>query len=235
MNRVVLSERIGNNVTFGAYCVIEAGVVIDDDVVIHPHVVIAAGVHVGAGVEVFPGAYLGKVPKGAGALARPLVFEPRLEIGARCAIGPHAVIYYDVVIGAGSLIGDAASIREQTRIGERCVIGRHVTINYNVHIGDRTKVMDHTWLAGNMTLGSDVFVSGGVLTANDNQLGSEGYEEARIIGPHICDGAKIGLGAKLLPGIVIGERAIVAAGAVVTRDVAPDTVVVGVPARPVSR
>jgi acetyltransferase-like isoleucine patch superfamily enzyme len=134
------------------------------------------------------------------------------------------------VARSGARIGDAASIREQCRIGARTVIGRHVTLNYAVRVGDRTKVMDHAWLGGNMTIGSDVFVAGGVLAVTDNSLGRSGKQADELRGPAIEDGAAIGAGAKLLPGIVIGRRAIVGAGAVVTRDVAPETVVVGVSA-----
>jgi UDP-3-O-[3-hydroxymyristoyl] glucosamine N-acyltransferase len=102
---------------------------IGEAVVIHPHVVIESGVAIGDNVEIFPGAYIGKVPKGAGALSRTPTFVARIEIGANCSIGPHAVVYYDVVLGASTLLGDGASIREQTRIGSRTVIGRYVTVN----------------------------------------------------------------------------------------------------------
>jgi len=155
----------------------------------------------------------------------------RIEIGANCSIGPHAVVFYDVVVGASTLLGDGASIREQTRIGSRTVIGRYVTVNYNTRIGSRVRVQDHTWLAGNMTIEDDVFISGGVGTSNDNAIGRSGYDETRTRGPYIARGAAIGVGANLLPGVRIGERAIVGAGAVVTKDVADGAVVMGVPAQ----
>lgn len=224
-------EDIGENVTIHEFAVVRKNAKIGSNVIIHPHVVIEAGVEIGDDVEIFPGTYIGKEPKGAGALARTLSFERRVLIGAHSSIGPGAVIYYDVEIGQHTLIGDGASIREQCRIGSRSIIGRHVTVNYVVSVGDRTKVMDHSWLAGNMKVGNDVFISGGVLTTNDNDMGRNGYHEEDIRGPIIEDGVVIGVGALLLPRIVIGEKAVVGAGAVVTKNVAPGTVVMGLPAR----
>jgi len=228
---IVETSSLGDNVTVHAFAVVRDGATLGNNVVIHPYVVIESGVILGDNVEVFPGAYVGKVPKGAGVLARTPRFEPFVQIGANCSIGPHVVIYYDIKIGENTLIGDGASIRELCRIGSRCVVGRHVTLNYNTSVGDDIKIMDHSWLAGNMRVGNRVFISGGVLTANDNMMGKHGYQEERIVGPSICDDAVIGAGAILLPGVVIGEEAIVGAGAVVTRDVPPRTVVMGIPAR----
>jgi acetyltransferase-like isoleucine patch superfamily enzyme len=135
------------------------------------------------------------------------------------------VIFYDVEIGENTLIGDGASIREQCRIGSRCIISRYVTINYNTHIGDRTKIMDLTHVTGNCSIGNDVFISITVGMTNDNMPGRGTYDENRVKGPTIHDGAVGGAGATLLPGIVIGKSAIVGAGTVVSRDVAAGDVV----------
>ena len=185
----------------------------------------------GEGVEVFPGAVVGKVPKGAGATAREPRYEGRVIIGDNVSIGPNAIIYYDVEIGNNTLIGDGASIREGSRIGAFCIISRNVTLNYNCRIGNRTKVMDGTHLTGDMTVGSDVFVSTNVSTVNDNAMGREGYSRTEVRGPTIHDKAAIGAGAVLLPRVVIGEGATVGAGSVVTKDVPPGCLVMGIPAQ----
>lgn len=227
---VVQTRDIGQGVAIGEFCVVRAGVRIGNGVFIHSHVVVESGVVIGDGAEVFPGAHLGKEPKGAGALARPLAFERRVLIGAGSSVGPHAVIFYDVEIGANTLIGDGASIREGCRIGSKCVVGRHTTVHYNTIIGDRTKVMDLTHVTGNCRVGADVFISVGVMTVNDNAIGREGYGD-HVCGPTIGDGATIGAGAILAAGVTIGRGAAVGAGSLVTRDVDPLTMVVGMPAR----
>lgn len=219
---------LGEGVSIAPFCVV-GNAVIGNNCVLHPHVVIADGVRLEDGVEVFPGAFLGKEPKGAGALARKPEFDKKLVIGAGSSIGPHAVIFYDVVIGAGTLIGDGASVREKCRIGDSCIVSRYVTINYNTTVGDGTKIMDNTHITGNAVIGRNVFISVLVGTANDNLIRA-GYAE-HIVGPVIEDDVVIGLGASLLPNVVIGQGATVAAGAVVTKNVAAHTLVAGTPAR----
>ncbi len=228
---VVQTEAMGTDVSIAEFAVIRPGVVLGNHVIIHPHVVIETGAEIGDGVEIFPGAYIGKEPKGAGATARIPEFARRIVIGANSSIGPHAVVFQDVRIGSNTLLGDGASIREKSRIGSHCIIGRYVTINYNVRIGDRTKVMDLALVTGNCTIGNDVFVSMAVSMANDNAIGRLEYDEARVVGPTIEDRAALGVGATLLPGITIGRGSIVGAGSVVTKDVEAHTLAVGVPAR----
>lgn len=227
---------IGPGCEIGPYVVLTHGVVLGNDLTIHPHVTFLGPAVVADRSEIFPGAIIGKPPKSAGALAR----EPRpasrlVTIGSGCSIGPNSVIYVDVDIADGCLIGDGASIREQSRVGAGSVIGRYVTINYNVRIGRQTKVMDHTWLAGNMTIGDHVFISGGVLTTNDNRPSPNSYDDAVVIGQTIEDSVVVGAGATFLPAVKAGKGAVVAAGATVTRDVAPAVTVIGPAARPIDR
>lgn len=228
---VVETDEIGSNVEIAEFSVVRPGARIGNHVCIHPHVVINAGVIVGDGVEIFPGAFIGKPPKGAGATARPISYDPRVEIGADCSIGPHAVIFYDVIIGHNTLLGDGASLREQVRVGHHCLISRYVTINYNTTIGDHTRIMDMTHITGNCRIGNNVFISVLVSSTNDNVVVSRNYDEEQIIGPQVEDDATIGAGACLLPGVRIGRGAFVGANAVVTKDIQPYDLVMGVPAR----
>src|SRR5689334_11160024 len=128
--------------------VVEDGATIGDGCVLHPHVVIATCVTLGDQVEVFPGAVLGREPKGAGATARAPQAGGPTTIGDGCSIGVGAAIYRDVQIGPGTLVGDSASIREGARIGARCIVSRCVTINYEVTVGDDVKIMDNTHVTG---------------------------------------------------------------------------------------
>jgi acetyltransferase-like isoleucine patch superfamily enzyme len=231
----ILSDRIGAGTRIGAYACIGPNTTIGRNVTIHPHVVIGDNVVLGDDVEVFPGAVLGKEPKGAGGTSCVPVFERRLSIGEGSSIGPHAVLYYGARIGSLTLIGDGASIRERCTVGSRCIISRYVTLNYNVQVGDRSKIMDMTHITGNTRIGADVFVSTHVATVNDNTLGQPDSLDEDLVGPVLEDFSKIGANAVLLPGVTVGRHAIVGSGAVVTRDVEPHVVVMGVPARIVRR
>jgi acetyltransferase-like isoleucine patch superfamily enzyme len=228
---VSASAIIGRDTRIHENVVVRENVQIGEGCIIHPNVVLEAGTRLGKGVVVFPNTYIGKIPHGAGATARPLVFGEVVSIGDGCAIGPNAVIYKDVQIDRNTLLGDGASVREQVRIGHHCIISRYVTVNYNTRIGSNTKIMDGTHITGNCSIGEDVFIGMLVSTANDNDLRARKYEAERIVGPTIENRATIGTCAVILPGIRIGAGGTVAANAVVVRDVAPGTIVAGVPAR----
>ena len=228
---LVETDSVGEGCEIAPFAVVRRGAVLGSNVRIHPGVVVEAGVEIGDGTEIFPGTYLGKEPKGAGATARRAEFEPVVRIGAECAIGPNAVVFYDVEVGRNTLLGDGVSLREKVRIGHHCLLGRYVTVNYATRIGDHTRIMDLTHITGNCEIGSNVFVSVLVSTTNDNVVVGRAFDAERIVGPRIEDDATVGAGACLLPGVVIGRGAMVGANAVVTRDVAPFDVVMGIPAR----
>lgn len=206
--------QIGNNVVIKDFVVIYPGTIIEDN------------------VEIMEGAIIGRVPKGAKAVARKTIEEYKtVIIGDGTVISPHSIIYTDVKIGKGTLIGDGASIREECEIGNKCIISRNVSINYNTKIGNGTKIMDNTHITGNVVIGNNVFISTLVATTNDNNIGSKGYDEFFIKGPTIEDNVSIGAAANILPGVRIGEHSIVGASALVTKDIPPRKVVMGVPGK----
>ena len=195
---VVATDQIGNNVEIHEYAIIRKNVVIGDNVVIHPHVVIEEHTTIGNSVEIFPVTYIGKKPRGAVATVRSIAYTPKVVIGDGCAIGPHAVIFYDVEIGHNTLIGDGASVREQVRIGNQCIISRYVTINYNTSIGNKSQIMDLTHITGNMTIGDNVFISVNVSTVNDNGPITMTYNAETMNGSQIATKATEGAEAILL-------------------------------------
>lgn len=219
---------MGENVTIGSFCVI-GNCTIGDNCIIHSHVTIGDDVYIEEDVEIFEGAVIGKHPQGAGATSRPIEYDKCIRIGTRSNIGPHTIIYYDVHIGHNTLIGDGASIREQSRIGDYCIISRYVTINYNVQVGNHVKIMDSSHITGNTLIEDDVFISALVGTANDNSF-SRHYNQG-VSGPWFKEKAFVGLGANILPSVVINEKSIIGAGALVTKNVEEETFVKGIPAR----
>jgi acetyltransferase-like isoleucine patch superfamily enzyme len=188
---------------------------------------------VGEGAIVLDGAVLGRLPISNATTTRPIQNDfSDLTIGAGSIIGCNTVIYTGSRIGSQVLIGDQSSLREGCEIGDQVIIGRGVQALYECKIGDRSRIQDQVHLVGNLVIEEDVFIGMGVMTSNDNNvyLARFGLAGLDLHGPTIRRFAVIGTGAVLLPGVEIGTGAMVAAGAVVTRNVAPWTVVAGVPA-----
>lgn len=123
-------------------------------------------------------------------------------------------------------------------IGAETKIGAFVEIQKNAMIGARCKISSHTFICEGVTIEDEVFVGHGVMFINDRYprataAGGQLQTEAdwHVTPTRIKRGASIGSGAVIMCGVTIGERALVGAGAVVTRDVPDGVVVAGVPAR----
>lgn len=122
-------------------------------------------------------------------------------------------------------------------IGDETKVGTFVEIQKGAKVGARCKVSSHSFLCEGVTLEDEVFVGHGVMFINDKvpraTSGGALQTEAdwKVVPTRVCKGASIGSGAAILCGVTIGERAVIGAGAVVTKDVPADAVVAGVPAR----
>jgi acetyltransferase-like isoleucine patch superfamily enzyme len=122
-------------------------------------------------------------------------------------------------------------------IGDETRIGAFVEIQKNARVGARCKISSHTFVCEGVTIEDGAFVGHGVMFINDRYpratAGGRPQTEAdwQVVPTLVKRGAAIGSGAVILCGVTIGENAIVGAGAVVTRDVPPNAVVMGVPAR----
>src|SRR5215213_9283377 len=139
-----------------------------------------------------------------------------VEPGAR--IGPGTRVWAFAHILPGAVIGRDCNICDQTFIENDVVVGDRVTIKCGVQLWD------------GVTLGDDVFVGPNATFTNDPFPRSQ---QRPISFPRtfVCNGASIGANATILPGLTIGQAAMVGAGAVVTKDVPPEAIVVGNPAR----
>ena len=133
-------------------------------------------------------------------------------------------------IGPGTRIWQFVVILPEARVGADCNICSHVLIENDVMIGDRVTVKSGVQLWDGVRLEDDVFVGPNVTFTNDPFPRSKQYPDAYAV-TTVKAGASIGGGAVILPGITIGERAMVGAGAVVTKSVPAGAVVVGNPAR----
>jgi acetyltransferase-like isoleucine patch superfamily enzyme len=221
---------IGDRVGLGAHAVIGDGVELGDDVRIGAHTVVHPGTAIGDACEVQDGAVLGKPPalaRGSTASRTPLA-PLRLEAGAVVCAG--AVVFAGADVGPGAIVGDQAYVRERARIGAGTVVGRGSCVDNDVVVGARVKVQSGVYLTAWSEVDDDVFIGPGVTTTNDDTMSRHGPEYA-LRGARLRRACRVGGGAVLCPGVEVGEEAFVAAGAVVTRDVPPRAVVMGVPAR----
>lgn len=142
----------------------------------------------------------------------------------------------DVVIGEGTKIWHFCHIQRGARIGRNCSFGQNVNISNNVVIGDRCKVQNNVSIYEGVELEDDVFCGPSCVFTNDltprakYPKGRAGYKRTLV-----KEGASIGANATIVCGHTIGKCAMVAAGAVVTKDVPDYALVAGIPAKVVGR
>ena len=198
---------------------------------IHETAIVYPGTVLGEGVKVLEHAVVGKQPTlspRSTAKREPL---PPAEIGAGTVVSTGAVVFAGTQIGERVILGDQSCVRERVTVGDDVVIGRGSLVENDTTIGAMTKIQAEAYITAYSTLEEHVFIAPCVVTTNDNFMGRTEKRHASIKGPTIRRGARIGGGAILCPGIEIGEDAFVGAGAVVTKDVDPRTLVIGNPAR----
>ncbi|MDM8083241.1 acyltransferase [Cellulomonas cellasea] len=153
-------------------------------------------------------------------------------------IAPGADVDERATLGPGARVWHMAQIREDAVVGADCVIGRGAYIGPGVQVGDRCKIQNHALVYEPAVLEDGVFIGPGVVLTNDhlpravNPDGSlKTGDDWHAVGVTVRAGAAVGARAVCVAPVVIGRWAMVAAGAVVTRDVPDFALVAGVPAR----
>ena len=141
---------------------------------------------------------------------------------------PKFSLIKEAKIGKGTVIHDQVNLYH-CQIGKNCKIDAFVYIESDVKIGNSCKIRPFVFIPSGVTIGNNVFIAQGVAFTNDKYPKTSG--EWKLMPIVVKDGASIGAGAVILPGITIGKNATVGAGAVVTADVPDNAVVVGNPAR----
>lgn len=145
-------------------------------------------------------------------------------------IHPRSEVHESAVVGQNVTIWQFASVLANCVIGDNVSIGACAEVGRGTTIGKNTRISAHVFLPSNSQVGERVFIGPGAMFADDAhpRAGNMDYIAAP---PILEDGCSVGMGAIVLPGVRIGLGAMIGAGAVVTRDVAPHEHVRGEPAR----
>ncbi len=221
------TAELGDSVHVGHNCIIEDNCVIGDNTYIDSGTIIRRGTHIGScsflGSNCIIGEYLNDF------IQTRQNSEYRLEIGEHAVIRSGSIIYSDSVIGNGFQTGHQVTIREHSVFGDHvsigtlsdiqgyCRLGNYVRLHSNVHIGQHSMVDDYVWIFPYTVL------------TNDPTPPSD-----ELVGVHVHSFAIIATGSIILPGLEIGQDALIGAGAIVTRNVGSYKVAVGNPAKEIT-
>lgn len=205
---------VGARVSIGAFAVIHGGAGLGDDSHVGHRVVVG---------EPEYGYALRRCHQGVGAAT---------TIGAGGVVRAGATIYAGVQVGENTMIGHNTLLRTDVVVGSGSQLAANLTVERGSRIGDEVRCSPGSHLTASTVVADRVFLGAGVRTVNDKQLIWRDQDAEQPLAPPVFEhGCRVGSGAVLLAGITVGERALVGAGSVVTRDVPAGAVVYGVPAR----
>nr|WP_123807797.1 acyltransferase [Abyssicoccus albus] len=215
---------IGQNVEFG------------DNVIIGNNVTIYDDTKIGSNVIIMDNAVIGKKPTRAKSSIMPEVKDfPPCELGDGVTIGTSAIIYVNAKIANDVFVADLATVREKVTVGEGTIVGRGVAIENECTVGKKCKLETNCYITAYSTIEDYVFIAPCVVTTNDNYMARDKERYNHFKGTTVKTGGRIGANATILPGKVIHEDGTVAAGSIVSRDVEKESLVVGTPAKEVSK
>lgn len=198
---IAKGAQLGRNVIVGEFTIIHPNVEVGDDCIIESHCIIG-----------YP---------------TPLAQGLPLRIGQGTLIRSHSVLYEGATIGERLSTGHHVVIREKSEVGHRCQIGSYTELQGDLSFGDFSRTQSSVFIPKHTKVGKAVWLMPRVTLTNDPHPPSDPGD----LGVHIGDFAVLAAASTVLPGIHVGTRSLVAAHSLVTKDVAPDTVVGGIPAK----
>lgn len=166
--------------------------------------------------------------------------QPRKNLNFH--IEDTAIVDMTALLNDGAKVWHYAQIREGVVLGKNVIVGKGVYIGPKVYVGDNSKIQNGAMIYEPAKIHDGVFIGPGVIFTNDHYpraINSNKTQKSahdwEAVGVEVEEGASIGAGAICVAPVKIGRWAVVAAGAVVTKDVPPFTLVMGVPAREVCK
>jgi acetyltransferase-like isoleucine patch superfamily enzyme len=206
-------------------------IVLDEQVTVGAYAVLHGGLRIGAHTYIGHRSVLGepeygyavrRVYPGAGAATR---------IGDDVVIRAGAIVYAGTTIGDDTTIGHHTLLRTGVSVGVGTQMAANVTVERGTRIGSGVRCSPGSHLTADTVVGDRAFIGAGARTINDKELiWRDPEHEVPLRPPTFGDDCKVGTGAVVLAGVAVGKGAVVGAGSVVTRDVADDAIVYGVPA-----
>jgi acetyltransferase-like isoleucine patch superfamily enzyme len=207
-------------------CTIYNNVRIGPDVTLCDNVILYDNVEIGEGTFIGPNCILGEPV--AGFYRSSSGYEnPPLVIGKGSVIRSHSILYAGSQIGESLQTGHHVTIREKTTMGKNCSVGTYGDIQGEVEIGDYCRFHSNVHIGQYSIIKNYVLIFPNCVLTNDPHPPSDTCTK----GPTLEDYCVISAGATLMPGIIVGKDSIVGANSLVSKDVNPEAVVMGVPAR----
>lgn len=210
--------------TIASTAAVSDGATIGAGVTIGPFAVLLDGVELGDGVTVGSHCILGEPTTG---------FYSGDGGGGSCVVGAgsiirsHTVVYAGASLGAGTRTGHHVTIREGCSIGDDVQIGTNCDLQGDLSIGDHVRLHSGVFVAQGTVIEDFVWLFPSVVLTNDPHPPSDTCTQ----GPTIRRYAAVGAGATIMPGVEVGEHALIGSGSLVTRDVGAELLALGVPAR----
>lgn len=151
-------------------------------------------------------------------------------IGDNAIIRAHTIIYAGNIIGKNFQTGNKANIRELNEIGDNVSIGTLSVIEHHVKIGNEVRIHSQAFIPEYSILDDRSWIGPNVVLTNAKYPKSPDVKN-QLKGPHIETNVKIGANSTILPGVTIGKNSLIGAGSVVTKNIEPNSVAVGNPAK----